>query len=131
MADNDATPSNPLIAPVQQEEREETSLVLNVSQRSREEESPRKVVRTRVDRSVWDRRLSPNPRALVIYLEFVIARGATTERFKECQCEDDDVRLHYRTWVPGDGHYRWHEARSTLFPWSIELSTSLAPFATS
>jgi len=64
-------------------------------------------VRTQVARSVWDRRLSPNPCALAIYLEFVPARGAAPERFEECQCEDDDVRLHCRTWVPGDGHYRW------------------------
>ncbi len=41
-------------------------------------------MRTRVDRSVWDRRLSPNPRALAIYLEFVLARGAVPERFEEC-----------------------------------------------
>jgi hypothetical protein len=54
-----------------------------------------------------DRRLSPNPHALAIYLEFVHARGAVPELFEECQCEDDDVRLHCQTWVPGDGHYRW------------------------
>ncbi len=64
-------------------------------------------MRTRVDRSVWDRRLSLNPRALAIYLEFVPAHGAAPKRFEECQCEDDDVRLHCRTWVPDDGHYRW------------------------
>jgi len=62
---------------------------------------------TRVDRSAWDRQLFPNPYALAIYLEFVFARGTALERFEECQCEDDDVRLHYRTWVLGDGHYRW------------------------
>ncbi len=94
MADDDTTPSNPPVALVQQEELEEASLDLNVFQRSREEEPPRKVVRTRVDRSVWDRRLSPNPHALAIYLEFVHARGAAPERFEECKCEDDDVRLH-------------------------------------
>ncbi len=55
----------------------------------------------------WDRRLSPNPHALAIYLEFVPAHGAVPERFEECQCEDDDVRLHCQTWVPGDGHYCW------------------------
>ncbi len=107
MADNDATPSNPLVALVQQEELEEAPLDLNVSQRLCEEESLRRVVHTRVARSVWDRRLSPNPHALTIYLEFVPARGIAPERFGECQCEDDDVRLHCRTWVPGDGHYRW------------------------
>jgi hypothetical protein len=54
-------------------------------------------VHTRVDRSAWDRRLSPNPHTLAIYLEFVPVRGTAPERFEECQCENDDVRLHYRT----------------------------------
>jgi hypothetical protein len=84
MADDDATPSNPPIAPVQQEELEEAPLDLNVSQRPREEEPPKRVVHTRVDRSVWDHRLSLNPHALAIYLEFVPARGATPKRFEEC-----------------------------------------------
>ncbi len=57
---------------------------MNVSQRPREEEPSRQVVRTRVDRSAWDRRLSPNSHALAIYLEFVHARGAAPERFEEC-----------------------------------------------
>jgi len=35
MADDVATPSNPLVAPVEQEEFEETSLNMIVSQRSR------------------------------------------------------------------------------------------------
>jgi hypothetical protein len=51
--------------------------------------------------------LSPNPHALAIYLEFVPARGAVPKRFEECQCENDDVRLHCRMWVPSDGHYHW------------------------
>jgi hypothetical protein len=55
MADDDATPSNPLVTPLQQEELEEAPLDLNVSQRPREEEPPRRVVRTRVDRLIWDR----------------------------------------------------------------------------
>jgi hypothetical protein len=38
--------------------------------------------------------VSPNPHALAIYLEFVPTRGAALEKFEECQCEDDDVRLH-------------------------------------
>ncbi len=107
MADDVAMLSNPPVAPIEQEELEEAPLDVIVFQQPREEESPRRVVRTRVDRSARDRRLSPNPHALAIYLEFVLARGAALERFKECQCEDDDVRLHCRTWVPGDGHYRW------------------------
>jgi hypothetical protein len=118
MADDDATPSNPPVAPVQQEELEKTSFALNVSQQPREEEPPRRVVRTQVDRSVWDRRLFSNPHALAIYLEFVLARGAAPERFEECQCEDDDVRLHCRTWIPGDGHYRW--LQGPINPLSME-----------
>jgi hypothetical protein len=97
MADDDIMPSNPPIAPVQQEELEEALLDLNVSQRPREEEPPRRVVHTQVDRSVWDRRLSPNPHVLAIYLEFVPARETAPKMFEECQCEDDDVRLHCRT----------------------------------
>jgi hypothetical protein len=84
MVDHVATPSNSSVAPVEQEELEEVPLVVNVSQRPREEESSRRVVRTRVDRSAWDRRLSPNPHALAIYLEFVLARGAAPKRFEEC-----------------------------------------------
>jgi hypothetical protein len=80
---------------------------VNVSQWPREEEPSRWVVRTQVDHSAWDRRLSPNPHALAIYLEFAPARGVAPKRFEECQCEDDDVRLHCQTWVPGDSHYRW------------------------
>ncbi len=41
MADDDATPSIPSVAPVQQEELEEAPLDLDVSQRPREEEPPR------------------------------------------------------------------------------------------
>jgi hypothetical protein len=67
MADDDATPSNPPVALVQQEELEEAPFALNVSQQPREKELPRRMVRTRVDRSVWDRRLSPNPHALAIF----------------------------------------------------------------
>jgi len=55
MADDVATPSNPPVAPVEQEELEETPLDVIVFQRPREEEPPRRVVRTRIDRSAWDR----------------------------------------------------------------------------
>ncbi len=54
MADDDVMPSNPPVTPVQQEELEEALLDLNVSQRPRKEKPPKRVVRTRVDRSVWD-----------------------------------------------------------------------------
>jgi hypothetical protein len=78
MADDVATPSNPLVALVDKEELEEALLnevafEVNVFQRSREEEPSRRMVRTQVIRSAWDRRLSPNPHALAIYLEFVPA----------------------------------------------------------
>jgi hypothetical protein len=118
MANDVATPLNPLIALVEQEELKEAPFDMNVFQRSREKELSRRMVRTRVDRSAWDRRLFPNPHALVIYLEFVPARGATLERFKECQCENDDVRVYCRTWVPGDGHYHW--LRGPINPLSME-----------
>ncbi len=117
MTDDVAAPSNPPVATIDKEELEEATfnrtqlneivLKVNVSQRSHEKEPSRRVVRTRVDCSAWDRRLFPNPHVLTIYLEFVPTRGIAPERFEECQCEDDDVRFHYRIWVPGDGHYRW------------------------
>ncbi len=91
---------------------------VNVFQQSHEEKPSRQVVRIQVDCSAWDRWLSPNPHALAIYLEFVLIQGAAPERFEECQCEDDDVRLHRRTWVPGDGHYRW--PRGPINPLSME-----------
>ncbi len=128
MADDVAMPSNPLVATIDKEELEEATLdrtpldevalEVNVSQRSREEEPSRRVVRTWVNRSAWDHWLSPNPHALTIYLEFVPARGVVPERFEECQCEDDNVRLHCRTWVPGDDHYRW--LRGPINPLSME-----------
>jgi hypothetical protein len=41
MADDVTTPSNPSVAPVEQEEFKKASLDMNVSQRSREEEPSR------------------------------------------------------------------------------------------
>ncbi len=96
MVDDVATPSNPLVSLEENEELEEAPLNVNVSQRSREEKPSWKVVCTWVDRLAWDRQLSSNPHALVIYLEFVPACGAALKRFEECQCEDDNVRLHYQ-----------------------------------
>ncbi len=117
IANDVITPSNPPISLVKKEELEEASLDVNVSQRSHEEPSKR-VVRTRVDCSAWNHRLSPNPHALAIDLEFFLACGTAPERFEECPCENDDVRLHCRTWVPGDGHYRW--LRGPINPLSME-----------
>jgi len=120
MVDDVATPSNPPVSLVKKKEFEEASPNVNVFQWSCEEPS-RRVVRTQVNRSTWDRQLSLNPYALVIYLKFVPACGATPEGFEECQCEDDNVRFHYQTWVPGDGHYRW--LRSPINPLSMEHQT--------
>ncbi len=46
MADDVATPSDPPVAPIEKEELEEASLDVNVSQRSCEEESSRRMVHT-------------------------------------------------------------------------------------
>jgi len=118
MADDVATPSNPLVSLEEKEKLEEAPLDVKVSQQSCEQEPSRRMVRIRVDRLAWDRRLSPNPHALVIYLKFVLACGTAPERFEECQCEIDDVRLHCRTWVSSDGHYRW--LRGPINPLSME-----------
>ncbi len=107
ITDDVTTPLNPPVSLIEKEELEEAPLDVNVSQRSHEEKPSKRVVHTRVDCSARNRWLSPNPHALAIYLEFVLACGTAPERFEECPCEDDDVRLHCRTWVPGDGHYRW------------------------
>jgi hypothetical protein len=80
---------------------------VNISQWSRNENPFQRVVCTWVDYLAWDRQSSPNPRALIIYLEFVPTRVAAPERFEESQCEDDDVCFHCQTWVPSDNHYRW------------------------
>jgi len=55
MADDVATPLNPPVSLVEKEELEGTSLDVNVSQWSHEEEPSRRVMRTRVNRSAWDR----------------------------------------------------------------------------
>jgi hypothetical protein len=86
MANDFSTPSNPLVAPVKQEELEKAPLDMNVSQWPCEEESFKRMVRTRVDRSAWDHRLFPNPHALAIYLELVPTRRAAPKRFEKCQC---------------------------------------------
>jgi hypothetical protein len=76
------------------------------------------MVRTQVNHLAWDHQLSLNSHALTIYLEFILARGAVLERFEECECENDDVHFHYRTWILGDGHYCW--LRGVINPLSME-----------
>jgi hypothetical protein len=107
MANDVTAPSNPLIVVIEKEKLEETPLDMNVFQWSCKEELSKRVVHTQVDHSAWDYRLFPNPDALIIYLELFPTCGAAPKRFKKCQCEDDDVRLHCRTWIPSDGHYCW------------------------
>jgi hypothetical protein len=57
---------------------------VNVFQRTCKKKSFRRVVRTQIDCSTWDRQLYPNPHALAIYLKFVHACGVTTKRFQKC-----------------------------------------------
>jgi len=118
MTDDVVTPSNLPVSLVEKEKLEEASFDVNVSQRSCEKEPLRRVVCTRVDRSAWDHWLFPNPHALTIYLEFVPACGVTPKRFEECQCENDNVHLHCRTWVLDDGHYHW--LQGPINPLSME-----------
>jgi hypothetical protein len=84
MANDVVMPLNPPIMPIKKEELEEASLDVNVSQRLCEEKLSKRVMRTQVNHSAWDRRLSPNPHALIIYLEFVPAHGAVPKRFEKC-----------------------------------------------
>jgi hypothetical protein len=107
MTDDVFIPSNPLVVPVEEEELEETPLNVNVSQQLCDEKPFQKVVHTRIDHSAWDRQSSSIPHALAIYLEFVLVHKTASKKFEKCQCEDNDVRLHYQTWVLNDGHYHW------------------------
>ncbi len=109
MVDYVDMPLNPPVSLVEKEELEEALLDVNVSQRLREEESSRSVVRTRIDRSAWDCQLSPKTHALAIYLEFVPAHRAAPERFEKCHCQ---------TWVLSDGHYCW--LQGPINPLSME-----------
>ncbi len=68
MTDDAIVLSNPLVAPIKEEELEETSFDVNVSQRSCDKKPFERVVCIRVDRSAWDRQLFPNSHALVICL---------------------------------------------------------------
>jgi hypothetical protein len=66
-ADDVVTPSNLPITPIKEEEFEETSFDVNVSQPSHDEKPFKKVVHNRIDRFVWDRRSFLNPHVLTIY----------------------------------------------------------------
>jgi hypothetical protein len=68
LANDVVTPSNLPVALVEEEKLEETSLDVNVSQWSCDEEPFERVMHIQIDCSSWDHRLSPNPHALTIYL---------------------------------------------------------------
>jgi len=55
MVDDVVTPSNHLVAPIKEEELKETPFDVNVSQWLHNEEPFQRMVRTRIDRSTWDR----------------------------------------------------------------------------
>jgi hypothetical protein len=118
MVDDVTTPSNPPVTPIEKEDIKETPFNVNVFIWSCEEKPSKKVVRTLINHLAWDYRLFPSPHALAMYLNFFPTHGATPKRFEECQCEDDDVRLHCRTWVPNDGHYR--RLQGPINPLSME-----------
>jgi hypothetical protein len=54
MADDVASPSNPLVALIKQEELEKTPFNVNVFQWSHEEKPSKGVVRTRTNHLAWD-----------------------------------------------------------------------------
>jgi hypothetical protein len=138
MANDVATPSNPPVVIVDKDKLEEATLdgtpldegvlEVNVSQRSREEEPSKRVVRTRVDCSVWDRRLSPNPHALAIYLEFVLAHGAAQKGLKSVNAKTMMSVSIVERGFPVMAIIVGYEGRSTPFPWSTEPSTLFVPF---
>ncbi len=81
MADDVVTPSNPPIAPIEEEEFEEPPFDVNVSQQLREKKPFQRVVHTWIDHSMWDHQSSLNPHVLAIYLKFVPTHGTALERF--------------------------------------------------
>ncbi len=133
MADDVATPSSPLVATIDKEELEEATLdrtpleevmlEVNVSQRPREKEPSKKVMRTGVDRSAWDRRLSLNPHALAIYLKFVHVQGVAPEGSKSANVKTTMFVFIVELGFPVMAIIVSCEAQSTPFPWSIELNT--------
>jgi hypothetical protein len=128
MADDVATPSNPPVALVDKEELEEApldevALEVNVSQRPREEEPSRQVVRTQIDRSAWDRRLFPNPHALIIYLELFLLVEPCQKGLKSVNAKMMMSVAIVECGFPVMAIIVGYEGRSTPFPWSTKPST--------
>jgi hypothetical protein len=123
MADDVTTPLNSPVSLIKKEELKEASLDVNVFQRSHKQESSRRVMRTWVDRLAWDRRLSPNPHALAIYLKFVHACGAALERFEKCHVKMTTFIFIFVLGFLVMAIIVGCEAQSTPFPWNIEPNT--------
>jgi hypothetical protein len=81
------------------------------------------VVRTRIDRSAWDHRLSPNPHALTIYLEFVLAREPRQKGLKSVNVKMTMFVFTIELGFPVMDIIVGYEAQSTPFPWSIKSNT--------
>jgi hypothetical protein len=123
MADDVATPSNPLISLVEKEKLKETPLDVNVFQRSCKKKLSKRVVRTQIDRSTWDRRLSPNPHALAIYLDFSLLVESHQKGLKSV-----NVKTTMFVFIVELGFLMMAiivgcKAQSTPFPWSIKPNT--------
>lgn len=112
----------PLKTPIHEKTLVETPLDVIISQRLHDEGLARKVVCIQVEHLAWDHYLSPNHHALKFYLKFVFAHGVMLTRFEERQCEDDDVCLHYQTWILSDDHYSWLKGPINPSSWNIELN---------
>ncbi len=123
MADDVAMPLNPPVPLVEKEELEEALLDVNVSQQSREEELSRRMVRIRVDRSAWDRWLSPNPHALAIYLKLFLLMEPHKKGLKNVNVKTMMFVFIVELGFPMMAIIVGCEAQSIPFPWSIEPNT--------
>ncbi len=102
-----------LVMLVQDEDLEQTSTDVNVFQRPHEKKI-KKVVCTQVVQLMWDCCVSLNLHIPANSLKLNLALTTKLERFDECQCEDDDGHLFYRTWVFSYGDYCWLKGPITL-----------------
>ncbi len=81
------------------------------------------MVRTQVDRSAWDRRLSPNPHALEIYLELVLLEKPHQKGLKNVNVKMMMFVSIVERGFPMMAIIVGYEGLSTPFPWSTESST--------
>ncbi len=122
MANDVITPSNLLVSLVENEEFEEAPLDVNVFQRSCEEEPFKKIVCTRVDHLAWDHRLSPNPHALAIYLEFLLVEPHQKD-LKNVNVKTTMFIFIVKLGFPVMAIIVGYKAQLIPFPWNIELNT--------